>query len=322
MGKRDKDQDFDINQIPEDDAAILFNEDELSDEQEPDEDDSDNSSVDEDGNDDSQSDEDADEDAEQEEDDFSDLGLDEADDKSKTSKGKKIPDKFEGKSVEEIATAYTNMEKELGRLKNEIGELKKGGGKDSNNKDQGKNAEDDNVERVDLMQIFDVNQLNELILTSDKPGEVILQTIAKSFNALQEGAVKAVKKAIEDQHKTYQEKYFNEIDQTRAEKEAAKPFLQKAAKLAKKYGEEWNAVLPYMQKAIEKNPDLVKEPDDYEDLFERCRDWAKSRGVLQEIANKNHRAKKAGGFSATGRHKGGELDDDDQQAVLSKLLNT
>lgn len=318
MGKKDKDQEFDINQIPDDDAAVLFDENELSDDQEPDEDDSDNSAVDEDETDESQSDDDDDDD--QDEDDFSDLGLDddEADGKSKTSKGKKVPDKFKGKSAEDIAEAYTNLEKEFGRLRNEIAELKKG----KNDGDKDKGGEGDDVEKVDLTKVFNVEELNELILSSDRPGEVILQTIAASFNALQEGAVKSISKIIEDKDKFYREKYFNEIDQSRAEREAMKPYVKKAEKMRKKYGAEWDALIPYMEKAINNNPNLVKEPDDYETLFERTREWAKSRGKLQEIADKNHRAKKAGGFSATGRHKGGELADDDQQAVLSALLGT
>ena len=36
-----------------------------------------------------------------------------------------LPDKFQGKSVEDVAEAYTNLEKELGRKNNEVGELRK-----------------------------------------------------------------------------------------------------------------------------------------------------------------------------------------------------
>lgn len=37
----------------------------------------------------------------------------------------KLPEKFKGKSVEEIVSAYENLEKELGRKGNELGELRK-----------------------------------------------------------------------------------------------------------------------------------------------------------------------------------------------------
>lgn len=35
-----------------------------------------------------------------------------------------VPDKFKGKSAEEIASAYTNLESELGRLRNELGDYR------------------------------------------------------------------------------------------------------------------------------------------------------------------------------------------------------
>lgn len=327
MGKKDNDKEFNPAEIPEDDMSALFNEGYEADEQEPDDDDSDNSKVDdEDEDDDPQSDDenqDDDEDKQdEEEDDFSDLGLDDEEAGGKKPKtSKKVPEKFKGKNMEDIVTAYENAEKEIGRLRNEITDMKKTPPK-ADDKDKGKGGQDDNVERIDLAKVFNVNSLNELILTSDKPGEVILDVIAKSFNALQEGAVNAVKKTIEDQHQMYQDKYFSEIDQSRAERDAAKPFVEKAKELSRKYKNDWDAILPYMQRSIEKNPDLISKPDDYETLYTRCKAYLKSKGKLDELQEQNHRAKKAGGFSANSRHRGGNLSQDDEQAILGELLGS
>ena len=49
----------------------------------------------------------------------------EAVDASKATESSEIPSKFAGKSTEEIIDSYTNLEKELGRKSQEVGELRK-----------------------------------------------------------------------------------------------------------------------------------------------------------------------------------------------------
>jgi len=49
----------------------------------------------------------------------------EAVDASKATESSEIPSKFAGKSTEEIIDSYTNLEKELGRKAQEVGELRK-----------------------------------------------------------------------------------------------------------------------------------------------------------------------------------------------------
>lgn len=49
----------------------------------------------------------------------------EAVDASEATESSEIPSKFAGKSTEEIIDSYTNLEKELGRKAQEVGELRK-----------------------------------------------------------------------------------------------------------------------------------------------------------------------------------------------------
>jgi hypothetical protein len=320
MAKKDAEvEDFNLDEIPDDDGAELFGESgelEESSEEEPEGKSSANSKSKKSKKqtDESEKSEEDDENQETEEevdDDFSDLGFDKDDEAGDKPKTQKILGKF--KDEKALADGYTNLEKELGRLRNEVTELKK-------NPPKSDEKPDDNKETIDLMKIIDVNQLNDLILTSDKPGEAILQTIAKAFNALQTGAVKQVTKLIEDQNKTYQEKYFNEIDQNREAQEKAKPFKTEAARLAKKYHQDWVTVRPWMEKAIENNPDLVTSPDDYEPLYKRCKDYLTSKGKLEEIEDKETSRKKSGGLSGSKGRNMGHFSGDEEQEVLANLF--
>lgn len=323
MAKQEIDKDFNLDDIPSDDSAMLFGDDaedaEDDPEEEPDEEQPANSKskkgkkADEPGE--SESDEDEEQGAEDEaEDDFSDLGLDEDESGDKNPKTKKILGKF--KDQKALEQGYSNLEKELGRMKNELNDLKKNPPKKDGDQDQG-NQE---PEKVDLLKIFDVTKLNDQLLTSDRPGEVLLVTIATAFNELQKTAVQSVTKIMDDRHKEYQSKYFDEIDQNRTAKEAAKPFVEKAAKLEKKFGDRWKTALPYMQKAIANNSDLVKEPDDYEELFERVEKYMKSKGLLEELDEQHKTAKKTGGFSSSKGRKSGDLTVADEHDIISGLL--
>lgn len=310
---KDENFEFDPNDVQENDSTRFFEENELEEEsEEPGEDDPENS----------EDDPDVDEKEEDEEEDFSDLGLDEKADKDKSKT--KVPNKFKGKTIEEIAEAYVNLEAELGRMKNELGELKKNPQKseDDKSKDKSKDTKDTEKKVLDLTQIVDVRKLSDAILTSADPGMAIVEAMANIINAFQDAQLEEVNKSIQTARAELQEKYFDEIDRSREARKAAEPFRAKAAELEKRYGARWKAAIPYMGQAIENNADLIKSPDDYEPLFERVEKWMEARGLLKELDDKNRRQKKTGGFSASQHNrKGGqdEGDSDDEQAILGSL---
>ena len=323
MGKKD-DFVFDPNAVPEDDGAELFEgaiDDEPEDgpEDEPDERPENSKKgrkrdADPDDPDEDEQDDDTD-------DDFSDLGLDdepedqddEADkDKSKTSK--KILGKFKDQTA--LEKGYSNLEKELGRMKNEISELKKGG-KAPQKEDK---PADKPEEPIDLLKIVDVRKLNDAMLTSENPAEEVLRVIAQAFNALQGGTIKQVSKLLEDKQNELQEKYFNEIDQSREERKAAEPYVKEGTRLARKYKADWDIVKPYMQQAIDNNPDLVSSPDDYEPLYKRVKGYLKSKGKLEELTDKSRRQKKTGGSFNSTRRGGKSVETDDEFSITDDLF--
>jgi hypothetical protein len=258
----------------------------------------------------------------EEDDDYSDLGLDdedddEADDKSKTSK---IPDKFKGKSLEDVVESYKNAEKEIGNLRNEINNLKKGIAP--------KEETDDDNKPVNIMEAFpDLERMNYDLLNSENPAQVVIEMVAKAFNALLPEAEKRVTKIVDEKDKQYHEEYFNEIKESRELRKAAEPYEKAAKSIALNHRDDWVDVLPYIQKAVEKNPDLLKTDsignykDSLETLYNRCKGYMESKGLLEAEEERQTTRKRTGSIAGSkngvrGRNSGEESEDTD---VISKL---
>ena len=313
-------EDFNPDNIPDDDVTSLFEDENES--SEPDGEpvkktvNSSKAKVDEPEEDDSQ------EEAE-EDDDYSDLGLDdedddEADDKSKTSK---IPDKFKGKSLEDVVESYKNAEKEIGKLRNEINNLKKGIAP--------KEETDNENKPVNIMEAFpDMERFNYDLLNSENPAQVVVEMVAKAFNALLPEAEKRVTKILDDKDKHYHEEYFNEIKESRELRKAAEPYEKAAKGVALNHKDDWLDVLPYIQKAVEKNPDLLKTDTiknyekSLETLYNRCKGYMESKGLLEAEEERQTTRKRTGSIAGSKRGvRGGKIgDESDDTDIISKLF--
>lgn len=128
-------------------------------------------------------------------------------------------------------------------------------------------------------------QLAERLIEGEDLVTLFADMIAMSFNELQKPVVSQVQQMLAPALEAGEAHRISKEQQAEA-----KRYTDTANELSRKF-KDFETVKPYMIKALQKNPDLVKRPEDYENLYYRTKDRLKEIGRYDTVRAKSNATK-------------------------------